>query len=391
MYFTWYLVCLPAAIAAPLLEVDRDATLVQGHYIVKFKQDKGDVSTTALTESLSVTPRFEYSISGFHGFSGSLSDTEIVMLQASEQVEYIQPDIKVHAYDLVYQSPATWGISRISHGKPGNETYVFEKSAGEGTCVYVVDSGIFVNHPDFEGRATHLVNFSEDKGNGDDEGHGTHVAGTVGSKTYGVAKKTRLYAVKVLDSKGSGTTAGIIAGINFVAKDAATRHCPKGAVANVSLGGRKNAATNQAIAAAVASGVFFAVAAGNDGLDARYTSPASEPSVCTVGATSMNDTMTSWSNYGSVVDVLAPGANITSLSNDGTTAMHDGTSMATPHVAGLAAYLLGLEGGPGGTNGLCEKIASMGLQGVVKNVRLGTANTLINNGVKKGRRRGLEI
>lgn len=128
----------------------------------------------------------------------------------------------------------------------------------------------------------------------------------------------------------------------------------------------------------MSSGIFFAVAAGNDGEDARYSSPASEPSACTVGATSMNDTMTSWSNYGSLVDVLAPGANITSLSNDGTTAMHDGTSMASPHVAGLAAYLLGLEGG--GTKALCQKIASMGMNGVIKNVRKGTVNALINNG-----------
>lgn len=132
------------------------------------------------------------------------------------------------------------------------------------------------------------------------------------------------------------------------------------------------------VAAGVASGLFFAVAAGNEGVDARYSSPASEPSVCTVGASSMNDTMPSWSNYGSSIDVLAPGTNITSLNNDGGTAMHDGTSMATPHVAGLAAYLLGLQGG--GTEVLCERIANMGLQGVVKNVRKGTKNVLINNG-----------
>lgn len=132
------------------------------------------------------------------------------------------------------------------------------------------------------------------------------------------------------------------------------------------------------MAAAVASGVFFAVAAGNEGTDARFTSPASEPSVCTVGATSMNDSMPLWSNYGTFIDVLAPGVNITSLNSDGTTAVHDGTSMATPHVTGLAAYLLGLQGG--GTKGLCEKIAEMGTQDVVKNVRKGTVNTLINNG-----------
>lgn len=128
----------------------------------------------------------------------------------------------------------------------------------------------------------------------------------------------------------------------------------------------------------MSSGIFFAVAAGNEGQDARYVSPASEPSICTVGAMSMNDSITSWSNYGKLVDVLAPGMNITSLNNDGTTAMHDGTSMASPHVAGLAAYLLGLNGGS--TTGLCEKIASLGLKNVIKNVESGTANILINNG-----------
>jgi cerevisin len=219
--------------------------------------------------------------------------------------------------------------------------------------------------------------------------------------TYGVAKKTQLFAVKVLDSYGSGTTSGIIAGINFVAKDAATRDCPKGAVANLSLGGRRNVPTNQAVcslccstsssagsltrdkaASAVASGVFMAVAAGNDGLDARYTSPASEPTVCTVGTTARNDSMPYWSNYGSFVDVLAPGANITSLNNDGGIAEHSGTSMATPHVTGLAAYLLALQGGT--TKGLCERIANLGLKGVVKNIQKDTVNVLANNGALDG-------
>ncbi|KAG9203156.1 subtilisin-like serine protease [Epicoccum nigrum] len=286
--------------------------------------------------------------------------------------------MEIRASSLVYQDPATWGISRISHREPGNFTYIFDDSAGEGTCAYVIDTGIFVAHPDFEGRAEHLVNFSTDESDEDDYGHGTHVAGTIASRTFGVAKKTQVYSVKVLDSTGRGSSSSIIAGIDFVARDAANRTCPRGAVVNISLGGRKDTAMDQAVAAAVASGVFIAVAAGNDGADARYFSPASEPSACTVGATAANDAMASWSNGGSFVDVLAPGVRITSLSIDGGTREDNGTSMATPHVTGLAAYLLSLQGG--GTQGLCERIAEMGTKGVVQNLTQGTVNTLINNG-----------
>ncbi|KAF3006546.1 hypothetical protein E8E13_005977 [Curvularia kusanoi] len=249
--------------------------------------------------------------------------------------------------------------------EPGNMTYIFDDSAGEGTCAYVLDTGIFVEHPDFEGRAEHLVNFSGEESKEDDVGHGTHVAGTIGSRTYGVAKKTQLYAVKVLDSSGSGSISAILAGIDFVARDAAQRSsttCPKGVVANMSFGGRKKNATNQAIAAAVAKGVFFAVAAGNDGIDARYVSPASEPSACAVGATALNESIADWSNYGPFVDVLAPGVAITSLSKDGGTAVESGTSMAAPHVAGLAA------------------IAAMATKGAVKDLKELTPNLLINNG-----------
>ncbi|KAF2626160.1 subtilisin-like protease [Macroventuria anomochaeta] len=382
MHFLGLFAFLSTALAAPFFQAEQAATVIPGQYIIKFKHDEAVVSTRAvkaLKESLSTAPKFEYSLSGFNGFAGTLSDAEFAKLQASEHVEYIQRDVKMHAYGLIYQNPATWGISRISHRQPGNSTYIFDDSAGEGTCAYIIDTGIFVDHPDFKGRATHLANFSDEESNEDGEGHGT----------YGVAKKTQLYSIKVLDSYGSGTTSGIIAGIDFVTRNSTKHNCPKGRVANMSLGGRKNTATNQAVAAAVASGIFFAVAAGNEGVDARYTSPASEPSVCTVGATSMNDTMTSWSNYGSLVDVLAPGANITSLNNDGGTAMHDGTSMASPHVAGLAAYLLGLEGGS--TKGLCEKIAKMGLQGVVRNVREGTVNTLSNNGALSAKSVGAQL
>ncbi|KAF3050137.1 hypothetical protein E8E11_009390 [Didymella keratinophila] len=375
MRFIELLTFLSIPLAAPLLQVEQGATVVPGLYIIKFKHDETAVSESAvqvLMQSLSAAPKFSYSLSGFHGFAGTLSDAELARLQASEH-----PDVRMQAFDTVYQPSTLWGLSRISSKLSGNDTYVFDDSAGQDICAYTIDTGIFVDHPELERRATHLANFSEEEGDEDGEGHRTHVAGTIGSLTFGVAKKTQLSAVKVLDSYGSGTTSGIISGIDFVAKDAKTRNCPKGAVANLSLGGRKNLPTNQAAAAAVASGVSMAVATGNDGADAKYTSPASEPTVCTVGANAKNDSMPYWSNWGSLVDVFAPGVNITSLDNMGGTTDHSGTSMATPHVTGLAAYLLALQGGT--TKGLCERIARLGLNGVVKSVPKGTPNVLANN------------
>jgi subtilisin family serine protease len=174
---------------------------------------------------------------------------------------------------------------------------------------------ILTKRQEFQGRATWLANFI-DRDDTDGAGHGTHVAGTIGGVTYGVAKKTQLYAVKVLNAGGSGTYSSVIAGIDFVAADAANRtsagECPNGVVSNMSLGGGKSAAVNSAVAAAVRAGVFFAVAAGNAADDSAFWSPASEPTACTVGATDVDDVNAWFSNYGSVVDIYAPGVDVLS-------------------------------------------------------------------------------
>ena len=171
---------------------------------------------------------------------------------------------------------------------------------------------------EFEGRAKFLKSFIEGE-NTDGNGHGTHVSGTIGSKSYGVAKKAEIFGVKVLSNSGSGSYSGVIAGIDFVANDTKTRPCPKGAVANMSLGGGYSAAVNNAANNLVSKGVFLGVAAGNDNRDAANTSPASAANACTVGATTINDGRSSFSNYGRVVDIFAPGSNILSTwINNGT-------------------------------------------------------------------------
>lgn len=230
---------------------------------------------------------------------------------------------------------------------------------------------------EFEGRAKWLKNFSGDGDDSDGQGHGTHVSGTIAGKTYGVSKKTKLFAVKVLDASGQGSNSGVIAGMDYVAKEGGNQDCPKGVVVNMSLGGAKSDAVNAAAASITKAGHFLAVAAGNDGVDAAGFSPASEPSACTVGATTKEDTLADYSNTGKGVDVLAPGTDITSAWIGGKTNTISGTSMASPHVAGLAAYLLGLGKS---AQGLCETIAKSALKDVIKGAPADTANLLINNG-----------
>lgn len=234
---------------------------------------------------------------------------------------------------------------------------------------------------DFEGRAEFVANFV-DKDNSDGNGHGTHVAGTIGSKTYGVAKKTKLLGVKVLNAQGSGQNSGILAGMEFVIKDAGGRGCAKGVSVNMSLGGGRSDSLNQAGAKIVQAGHFLAVAAGNDGADASQYSPASEQSACTVGATDKDDSLATYSNIGASVDLLAPGSQITSTWKGGGTNTIDGTSMAAPHVAGLAAYYLGLGEKP---SGMCEFLASKALKGAITRLPSSTKNLLINNNSQGGR------
>lgn len=374
------LALLPMAMAAPSttkrsspapLITPRGADLVEGKYIVRMNKDSVSTAVSSAVSSIAASADYTYA-KAFSGFAASLTEKELEALRNDPNVAEIEQDAIVHAYAT--QENAPWGLARISSQEPGGSTYTYE-GTGSGVCAYILDTGIDVDHPDFGGRAVFGANFADGSSDGDVQGHGTHVAGTVGGETFGVAKEVSLIAVKVLGDDGSGTNAGVIAGMEYVTT--ASDDCPNGAVVNMSLGGASSSAVNDAAAAIVDAGLFLAVAAGNEGSDASGSSPASEPSACTVGATDESDGFASFSNYGSLVDVLAPGVDVESATPGGGSEALSGTSMASPHVAGLAAYLLG---NGASVSGLCESIASSGLTGVISGVPSDTTDTLINNG-----------
>ncbi|PVH76938.1 putative subtilisin-like protease [Cadophora sp. DSE1049] len=288
-------------------------------------------------------------IEGFsmQGWRGSILEAEdSMMLEIADMthVSYIEADTKVKINALVSQPAAPAGLRRISHAAAGESGYIFDSTAGAGITAYIVDTGILTTHEEYGGRAIWGANFVNNV-NTDENGHGSHVAGTVGGATFGVAKQVELVAVKTLDADGAGTNSGVISGLQFVAQNATARGLAGKAVMNMSIGGSKSAALNSAVAALTRAGVTVVVAAGNENQDAANVSPASAPSAITVGAIDANDAKASFSNFGANVDIFAPGVKVQSvgITSNTASAVLSGTSMASPHVAGLAAYLMALE------------------------------------------------
>ncbi|KAM3508136.1 hypothetical protein MY11210_006861 [Beauveria gryllotalpidicola] len=360
---------------APLHAAKDSSAAIPGKYIVKYKSgvSVSDGRLSIMAESAD----YVYS-DVMRGFAGSLEESAVEELRNHPDVEYIEQDSTVRLSAFTTQPRAPWGLARISRRQSNGSTgYTYDRSAGAGTCVYVLDTGIDEYHEDFDGRAKQIKSFIAGE-HSDGHGHGTHCAGTVASTTYGVAKKASVYGIKVLSNYGVGSTSAVLAGMDYVVADARGRACPKGVFASMSLGGGYSLAMNDGAAKLVASGVFLAVAAGNDNSDAAESSPASEETVCTVGASTKDDVRAIFSNYGSVVDIFAPGVNIVSLAPGDSTAIMSGTSMATPHIAGLAAYIAGLEGGSAAE--LCNRLQALASPNLLKEVPKDTTNLLAFNG-----------
>jgi len=324
-----------------------EARPIPGQYIVVFDDDVSDAPGLArrLGAGNGATVRHVYE-HAIKGFSARMSEQAAAALARNPNVAYVEQDQEVSVADT--ETNATWGIDRIDDPDlPLDGTFNYAED-GTGVTAYIIDTGIRTGHAQFGSRAT--VGFDAFGGNAQDcNGHGTHVAGTVGGSTYGVAQAVSLVAVRVLDCGGSGSWSGVVAGMDHVAGTTA-----RPAVANMSLSGGYSQAVNDAIGRMTAAGVTVAVAAGNGNTggipqNACNSSPASAPSAITVGSTTKTDTESSFSNYGTCVDILAPGSGITSAwyTSDIATNTISGTSMATPHVAGVAALHLGAN--PGAT------------------------------------------
>ena len=382
---------LSAAIAASLLSsaavagnFRTAAQPIDGQYIVVLKEDDAARVSNGLIRSqrasdvaarMASSHRFQVAHSYEHalrGFVARADDAALAKLLADPSVAYVEEDGYV-SIDAT-QSNATWGLDRVDQrARPLNGTYVYNRTAA-GVHAYIIDTGVLGTHSQFSGRMGNgYTAIADGRGTTDCNGHGTHVAGTVGGSTWGVAKGVTIHPVRVLGCTGSGSNSGVIAGMDWVA---ANRITP--AVANMSLGGGFSQATNDAVQRMINRNVTVVVAAGNNNANACNYSPASAPNAITVGSTTNTDARSSFSNFGTCLDIFGPGSSITSAWYTSTTATNtiSGTSMASPHVAGAAALYLAIN--PSATPATVRNaIVNNATTGVVTSAGTGSPNRLL--------------
>lgn len=355
-----------------------DPGSVSGSYIVTLSGDTPAPSAAGAAVAAAYGARISHTYgTALNGFAVRVDERHARRLAADPRVASVVQDTRV-ALDGVEKDPPSWGLDRIDQrGRTLDRRYAAPASAGAGVTAYIIDTGIRVTHRDFGGRASYGWDFVDgDRTARDGNGHGTHVAATVAGGRYGVAKKAKVVAVRVLDNRGAGTTAQVIAGVDWV-----TRHARKPAVANLSLGGYGNAQLDAAVRNSIASGVTYTVAAGNDGRPAARSSPARVREALTVGASDRNDRRARFSNTGPAVDLFAPGVAITSASyrSDTGHVAYSGTSMASPHVAGAAA--LYLSGHPrAAPETVAKALVKEAVPGKLSGVGPGSPNRLLNVG-----------
>lgn len=403
MRFAACVLAMPLVVSATATQSGAQSTSVpnassapiKGSYIVVFndkvKNPRAEVASLNRNNNMRIKHIYDVALKGF---AAQIPDAALVALQRNPNVAYVEQDQTVGIGAVTTQLMPPWGLDRVDQPKPvatvvldQNYNYIHD---GTGVTAYVVDTGILSTHDEFStlggGRVITGYTAFATGGTEDCNGHGTHVAGTVGGKTWGVAKNVTLVAVRVLDCTGSGSNSGVIAGVNYVAANAAGKR----AVANMSLGGGASSALDTAVRNAITvSGVTFVVAAGNSNRDARNYSPARVTEAITVGATTVSDRRASYSNYGSVIDIFAPGSDIRSAWYTGTTAANtiSGTSMASPHVAGAVALLLqekNLTAAPTTPPAIRSQLISDAEKDLILNTR-GNPNNFLNTNYNKTR------
>ncbi|KAF9103973.1 hypothetical protein BGX27_010306 [Mortierella sp. AM989] len=374
---------LAIAQAAPL--INNGGKAITDSYIVVLKDGNTAESFQAKFDDIAKRqngrgrkPTIHRKYSKIPGFAATVNSAALKEILAADEVAYVEQDAVITLQGS-QSSPPSWGLTRVSQRSLAlTQPYIYNDAAGTGVTAYVIDTGVYTAHTDFGGRATFGANFISGSANTDENGHGTHVAGTIGGTIYGVAKKVSIVGIKVLDRSGSGSTSGVVAGMDWVAARAVAGK----SVVNMSLGGGKSQAINDASARLFAANIPLIVAAGNSATtDACTGSPSGAPNTYTVAASDRTDNVAYFTSYGTCVEIFGPGVDITSAWIGSTTAKStiSGTSMASPHVAGVAALYLSFNSLPTAQS-VFDKLTSTATTGKILGNLKGSPNRLVYNG-----------